>query len=84
MHPLKLPREQIDLLISRIQRYFEVERGESIGKLGAENLVHLMIKEVGPYLYNQAVEDAAKLIAERSASMEEDLYALRRNPHTTR
>jgi uncharacterized protein (DUF2164 family) len=81
MHPLKLPREQIDLLISRIQHYFQDERDESIGQLGAENLIHLMINEVGPYLYNQAIEDAAKLIADRSASLEEDLYALKRNPH---
>ncbi|GIQ63478.1 DUF2164 domain-containing protein [Paenibacillus cisolokensis] len=74
----KLPREEKEALIERIRLYFEEERSETIGRLAAEQLLDWMLGEIGPYAYNQGVEDARVLIAERSQSLDDELYALKR------
>ena len=74
----KLPREEKEALIERIRLYFEEERSETIGRLAAEQLIDWMLGEIGPYAYNQGVEDARVLIAERSQSLDDELYALKR------
>ncbi len=35
-----------------------------------------MVKLIGPYAYNQGIEDARKLIVDKLTNIEEDLYAL--------
>jgi uncharacterized protein (DUF2164 family) len=72
----KLPREHKELLIQRLQAFFIEERSEEIGELAAELLLDFMLKELGPVVYNQAVQDATRLVAQRMTSLEEDLHAL--------
>ncbi|MBJ6362663.1 DUF2164 domain-containing protein [Paenibacillus sp. GCM10012307] len=76
MSTVKLPREQKLQLVERIQYYFEMELSQEMGQLAGENLLDFMIKELSPYLYNQAMADARSVIGERMASIEEELYAL--------
>jgi uncharacterized protein (DUF2164 family) len=73
---VKLPKEQKEQLIRRVQDYFNEERAEEIGDLAAEFLLDYMIKELGPVLYNQAIHDAIKLVAEKMFSLEDDLHAM--------
>lgn len=74
--PIKLPKDQKDVIIQNVQQFFEEERGEILGELGAEQLVDLMIKELGPYLYNKAIEDARKLLDMKASQLQDDLYSL--------
>ncbi|MED5017341.1 DUF2164 domain-containing protein [Paenibacillus chibensis] len=76
MIPIKLPKEQKAEIVDRVQGYFEDERSESIGQLGAEQLIDFMIIELGPYIYNKAIEDARAFITEKMAQIDDDLYAL--------
>ncbi|TCZ74305.1 DUF2164 domain-containing protein [Paenibacillus albiflavus] len=76
MNPIKLPREQKMEIISSIQDYFEAERSESIGDLAAENLLDFMLKELSPYIYNQAITDARKVIMQKMESLDDEMYAL--------
>lgn len=73
---LKLPKENKKELIERIQAYFYEERAEEIGELAAGFLLDFMIKEIGPVIYNQAINDARKLIEEKMLSIEEDLHVM--------
>lgn len=73
---LKLPKEQKEAIIDSVISYFETERSESLGRLGAESLVDLLLKELGPVVYNQAIQDARRFIGERMLAIEEDLYSL--------
>ncbi|MUG46805.1 DUF2164 family protein [Paenibacillus woosongensis] len=84
MSPLKLPREQREQMISLIQEYFEVERGEQIGDLAADGMLEFFLKQIGPYVYNQALSDSRQLVNERMASLEEDIYALELRPGRVR
>jgi len=76
MLPIKLPREQKLEIVSNIQHYFETERSESIGDLAAENLLDFMLQELSPYVYNQAISDARKIIDQKMASLDDEMYAL--------
>ncbi|WP_136604864.1 DUF2164 domain-containing protein [Paenibacillus dokdonensis] len=76
MMSIKLPKEQKTELAQSVQAYFEEERSESIGQLGAEQLIDFMIGELGPYIYNQAIEDTRALITEKMAQIDDELYTL--------
>lgn len=73
---VKIPKEQKEVIIENIQRFFEEEDMERIGSFQAEALIHQMIKEIGPYIYNQAIKDARKLVLDKLTNIEEDLYVL--------
>jgi|HigsolmetaAR203D_1030402.scaffolds.fasta_scaffold00010_181 uncharacterized protein (DUF2164 family) len=76
MVPLKLPKDQKDEIIKKVQAFFEEERSETIGILAADQLVDFMLKELGPYVYNKAIADVRVLTAEKAAQFEEELYAM--------
>jgi uncharacterized protein (DUF2164 family) len=75
---LKIPRENKDDIIASIQQYFTEEMDESIGNLAAENLLDFIIKEVSPFVYNQALSDARKVVGEKLLALEDELYTLER------
>lgn len=76
MLSIKLPKEEKDILVESVQGYFEEERSETIGSLAAEQIIDFMISELGPYIYNQAVTDARKLVNEKASQIEDELYSL--------
>jgi uncharacterized protein (DUF2164 family) len=76
MIQLKVPREAKEEIIRSIQQYFNEDRDELIGHLAAENLLDFMTKKIGPFIYNQALMDARKMVNEKMLSMEDELYAL--------
>lgn len=73
---IKMPREQKTGIIHSVQGYFERERAEHIGDLGAEQLIDFMIQELAPYIYNKALEDAKHVIYEKMNQIEDELYTL--------
>ncbi len=76
MQPIKLPREHKLQVSSSIQDYLDTELSIEIGQLASENLLDFMLKELTPYIYNQAITDARKVIEQRMISLEEEMYAL--------
>jgi uncharacterized protein (DUF2164 family) len=73
---IKLPKEEKDEIIKSVQSYFEEERSETIGTLGAEQLIDFMIKELGPYIYNKAIADTRIIINEKNNQIDDELYTL--------
>lgn len=84
MIPIKLPKEQKAEIIQNVQAFFEEERSEQLGELGADQLIDFMIKELSPYIYNQAIADSRKLIGEKMNQMEDELYTLEKPVHNRR
>lgn len=76
---VKLRKEDKEQLITAIQQFFFDERGEEVGNIAAETVLDFMIKQLGPYLYNEGIKDAQKLIMERMQSMDDDLYAMKKS-----
>jgi uncharacterized protein (DUF2164 family) len=80
----KIPKEQKDAMIERIQTFYYEQTGDEIGDLGAENWFDFFMKEIGPYLYNQGVMDSKDVLMDKMLLLEDDLYALKRPVDTTR
>lgn len=76
MKPIKLPQEEREGILDHIQEFFELERGESIGRLAADNMLEFFMKELGPAVYNKALADCRMLATQRMQGLEEDIYAL--------
>lgn len=76
MKPVKMPQDQREAVLDHIQEYFELERGESIGRLAADNMLEFFMGELGPAVYNQALSDCRTLAVQRMQGLEEDMYAL--------
>lgn len=78
MMPSKLSKEAKEQMLVKLHEYYELEREEELSALAAELLIDFIIKEFGPYFYNQGIDDAKQMLEEKFLSMEEDLYALKK------
>lgn len=61
--------------IASIKRYFEENMPEPIGDLAAGLLLNFILEEIGPSLYNQAINDAQTRLQQRVADLTGELYA---------
>ncbi len=73
-----LSTEQKKYMIDRIQEYFELERMEPLGELAADQLLHFMVEELGPFMYNKGVHDARQMVDQKVMNLDEDLLSLER------
>lgn len=78
MTMVRMPRETKLTLVSGIRGYLETELDIEIGELAGEQLLDYLLGELTPHIYNAAIEDARKLLEERMAAADDDLYALKR------
>jgi uncharacterized protein (DUF2164 family) len=74
---IKMPKEQKNQIISLVQQYFRDERDEEISDLAAEFLMDFMMKQISPFIYNQAINDVQSVLSQKMALLEEDVYALK-------
>lgn len=69
-----LSKEKKDFMISEIKSYFDKERDEEIGDLGALLLLDFISEKLGSEFYNQGVSDSYKFLTERC----EDLLGIQK------
>ena len=69
---IKLKKEVRIKIIEDMKIYFCKERDEQINDLGAELLLDFIIQNIGPYIYNHAINDAYAYMNEKI----EDLIGL--------
>jgi uncharacterized protein (DUF2164 family) len=71
---IELTKETRIVLVENLKRYFWSERNEELGNLGADLLLDFIINDIGPHIYNKAVEDSYTYMNERT----EDLLGLQK------
>lgn len=71
---IKLNEDRLRVLSEKVQVYFRKEHEESIGKLKAELITEFFIQELGPQIYNQAINDAQAFIQDKLIDLEGTLY----------
>lgn len=71
---IELREERQKVLVEKVQVYFEKELDQSIGQLKAEMILEFFVKELGPEIYNQAIDDAHTFIQEKLIDLESTLY----------
>ena len=71
---IKLSEDRLKVVTEKVQSYFRNEHEEAIGELKAEMIVEFFIKELGPKIYNQAIDDANAFIHEKLIDLDGILY----------
>lgn len=61
--------------IASLQRYFQENLSEPIGDLPAGLLLNFILEEIGPSIYNHAIEEAQSHLQQRVADLNGELYA---------
>ncbi|KGP90107.1 hypothetical protein N780_06870 [Pontibacillus chungwhensis BH030062] len=79
-----LKKEEREQILSKIQGYFEMERGEEIGTIAADQVFQFIEKEVAPHFYNQGVRDAKRMLEEKMMNLDEDITSLEKPTYPTR
>lgn len=69
MSEIKLSKDETQLLVSKIQNYFENQLDQDIGNFDAEFLIDFFAKELGAYFYNQGLADAHTIFTEKSEEL---------------
>ncbi len=76
MENLKIPKETRHKLEQSIKRYFAENLEEEIGDLKASLLLDFVLEEIGPHIYNRAIDDAQAYLHEKVTDMENSCFAL--------
>jgi len=66
---IELNKEVRVVLVENLKRYYWNERNEELSNLGAQLLLDFIVNDVGPYIYNKAVEDSYAYMDERIEDM---------------
>lgn len=83
---IELPREARAQAVASLERYFEQELDQRIGNIAAGALLSFFVEEVGPLIYNRAVQQVQERLLERVQELDiefnEDEFAYwrRRTP----
>ena len=80
MSEITFSRDEKEVLISKLQRYFEDELGTSLGQFDGDFLLDFISKEMGASFYNKGVNDARAVVTSRLQLIDEELYAIEKVP----
>jgi len=70
---IRLSDERRERLIDVMRKFWMEELDEELSEFRARRILEILIREIGAPVYNQAVQDARKLMLERLAEIEGDL-----------
>lgn len=73
-----LTDEEREKTIKDIIAYFLDERGEEIGVIAANGVLDFFIQEVGPKIYNKAIDDTKAALREELEAWDYKLSELRK------
>jgi uncharacterized protein (DUF2164 family) len=71
---IKLDKDVEQRLLASLQRYCANNFDEEVGNLKAQLLLDFCVREIGPSIYNQAVQDAQKVMQEKVTELETNCY----------
>jgi len=71
---ITLAPEATKQAVASIKRYFAENWDQEVGDLKAGLLLNFLLREIGPSVYNRAIEDAQVYLRERVADLEAACY----------
>jgi uncharacterized protein (DUF2164 family) len=71
---IELPKEQRARAISSIERYFAENMDDKIGNIAAGALLGFFLEEVGPLVFNAAVQEAQQRMQERVTELDIEIH----------
>ncbi|MEM5516022.1 DUF2164 domain-containing protein [Henriciella sp. AS95] len=74
MKEIELTEERRDALIAHLQKLFSTEFDETLSAFRASEILDIMLKTLGPTVYNQAVEDVRAHLQSRLDDLSGEVY----------
>jgi uncharacterized protein (DUF2164 family) len=71
---IKLKTEVRKQACESLQRYFDLNMEEKLGNLQANALLDFLLEEIGPSIYNQAVNDAQNHLQARVQELDFEVH----------
>ncbi|UJB18619.1 MULTISPECIES: DUF2164 domain-containing protein [Lysobacter] len=71
-------------IVAKLQRYFNDELNQQIGRFDAEFLIDFISEEIGGYYYNRGLYDAQTLVAAKLEAVGDELLQLERRTDFSR
>nr|WP_320132057.1 DUF2164 domain-containing protein [uncultured Holophaga sp.] len=71
---IRLSKATEQQLTASLQRYLQEELGEEVGELKATLFLRFCLEEIGPPIYNQAIQDARTFMLEKVGDLENVCY----------
>ena len=84
MAKIEFPDDQKDIIVNKIQRYFNQELEQDIGQFDAEFLLDFFSKEMGSFYYNKGLYDAQTIITSKVDTITDAIYELEQSTNTQR
>ena len=76
MKPIKFEKDRRAEIVKRIQRYFSAELDQEIGAIPAEQLLGFFTEQIGPFYYNQGLNDAQAVFTKSLDNVSDMIYGL--------
>jgi uncharacterized protein (DUF2164 family) len=71
---IDLPKDLRQQAISSIERYFRENMEEPIGNVAASGLLGFFLEEIGPAVYNKAVQDVQERLRMRVDELDLEIH----------
>ncbi|MET0009689.1 MAG: DUF2164 domain-containing protein [Candidatus Thiodiazotropha sp. 6PLUC9] len=78
MPMIEFSKDEKELIVHKIKRYFSKEMDQEIGQFDAEFLLDFFSEKIGPYYYNRGLHDARAVLESRLENIDEALYEIER------
>ena len=76
MADIALSKEETEILVKKLQLYFDQELGQHIGQFDAQFLLDFISEELGVYFYNRGLYDAQAILERKLDDISEAIYEL--------
>ncbi len=76
MAEIKFSKEEKDILIDKIQTYFQDELDRELGQFEVDFLLDFISKEIGSFFYNQGLRDAQSVLEEKVETINDAIYEI--------
>ncbi|WP_371189525.1 DUF2164 domain-containing protein [Thalassotalea maritima] len=76
MSDIEFTKQQKELMVAKLQSYFDKELHQDLGQFDAEFLLDFFSNELGAFYYNQGLHDARAVFEQRVQSIDDDIYAI--------
>ncbi|MGB0466629.1 MAG: DUF2164 domain-containing protein [Pontibacterium sp.] len=76
MPAIKFTKDEKDLIVQKIQRYFDDELDQELGQFDADFLLDFFTREIGPYYYNRGLNDARQVLTEKLEHIDDAIYEI--------
>jgi uncharacterized protein (DUF2164 family) len=71
---IRLSDERRQRLVRILQHHYETSYAESLSAFRASQLLDLCLRELGPTVYNQAIQDACAFMQDKLTDLEGEFY----------